>query len=62
MQGCALVLPGGPWHFTFAREQLENLSFSEKPCAGHPGFHRLRALGSWSTALKFMGLHGNLTQ
>ena len=27
MQGYALALPGGPWHFSFARGQLENLSF-----------------------------------
>ena len=67
MQRCALALPGGPWHFSFAWGQLENLSF----------FHRNHVLGtqgftgselwapfsfSWSTALKLMGLHGNLTQ
>ena len=31
-QGCALAIPGGPWHLTFVLRQLENLSFSENSC------------------------------
>ena len=47
-QDCALAMPGGLWHLTFAPGRLENLFFffSYKSYARCPGFHiKLRALG-----------------
>ena len=50
-----LTEPSGPWLLTFSPRQLENLSFffSEKAYAGHPGFHRFRALGSLQFLLEY---------
>ena len=67
MQGCALALPGGPWHFSFARGQLENLSFFIETMRRAPRVSQAQSSGLPSVflgayALKFMGLHGNLTQ
>ena len=67
MQGCAVALPGGPWHFTFARWQLENLRFFRETMCREPRVSQAQSSGLPSVflgayALKFMGLHGNLTQ
>ena len=52
LQGCALAEPSGPWHLTFALQQLENLSFlSYKSSAEHPRFYRFKALGSLQFSL-----------
>ena len=56
-QGCTLAEPGGPWRPTVAPGQLENLTFLYKSYAGHPGFYRLRALGSLQFSLEQALIH-----
>ena len=56
MQRCALALPGGPWHFSFAWGQLENLSFFIETMCWVPMVSQAQSSGLLEHSLKIYGV------